>query len=300
MEIDKNNLPKIIDLPSTRIRDLTGQTFELLKVIGYVGNDNKGKSTWLCQCGCDNHTFKVVVGTELTKGKTKSCGCFAIEATRQRSITHGMSKSRIYTLYRGMIERCYNKNGKDYERYGGRGINICEEWLGKENGFVNFYNWSIKNGYHDLLSIDRIDVNGNYEPNNCRWVTLEVQNGNKTTACKITYEGKEYNLLDFYNEKKPKISYSTFKQRVFKFNWDVDDALNIPKNTSKEFYNFEQYLEYELSQNNKLFTVKEIKNKYNINDNTFGVWIKRKDIKNILTKYNYKYINTPIFVASEE
>jgi len=102
---------------------------------------------------------------------------------------HGMSRTRIYRIYRGMLDRVLNPNKHNYPRYGGRGICICPEWLDKESGFMNFYRWSMVNGYTDELSIDRKDVNGNYTPGNCRWITNKEQQNNKSNSHFITYKG---------------------------------------------------------------------------------------------------------------
>lgn len=87
---------------------------------------------------------------------------------------HGLSRTRIYQCWSDMKQRCLNINNKSYKNYGERGISICSEWTNKECGFINFYNWAINNGYQETLTLDRKDVNGNYEPFNCRWVTMKV------------------------------------------------------------------------------------------------------------------------------
>lgn len=115
--------------------------------------------------------------------------------------THGLSKTRLYTIWAGIKNRCYCSNNKNYRNYGGRGIEVCDEW---KNNFVFFYNWSIKNGYKDNLTIDRIDVNGNYEPNNCRWTTMKEQAHNKRNTRKITIMGETKTVYEVEKEYKIK------------------------------------------------------------------------------------------------
>ena len=112
-------------------------------------------------------------------------------------VVHGKYKSRIYHTYKHMKQRCYNKNCKDYKNYGRRGIKICDEWLNK---FMAFYNWAYDNGYADTLTIDRIDVNGNYEPSNCRWATQKQQSNNKRNNVLLTYNGKTQNMAQWAEE----------------------------------------------------------------------------------------------------
>lgn len=156
-------------------KDLTNQKFNRLTALKIDRNEN-GKIYWLCKCECGN--LCSVLTNRLISGHTKSCGCLEKEKIGKVNRTHNMSNTRIYKIHRGMKGRCYNKAYPKYKNYGGRGIIICDEWLG-DNGFINFYNWSMANGYSDELSIDRINNDGNYEPSNCRWATPKEQANNK-------------------------------------------------------------------------------------------------------------------------
>jgi len=123
-----------------------------------------------CECG----TEKEMLYADITSGHNKSCGCYNLSQIKERMTTHGKSDTRLYRIWKDMRRRCNNPNRKNYYLYGGRGIRVCEEW----DSFDNFYEWSMENGYENYLTIDRIDTNGNYEPDNCRWITRKAQNGN--------------------------------------------------------------------------------------------------------------------------
>jgi hypothetical protein len=151
-----------------KIKDLTGQKFNMLTVIG-LSYTKDGKSFWHCLCECGKET--VVRGRYLQIGKTKSCGCLK----GKRRPKHGKSCTRMYRIWSGMKVRTNPNNRGKYPSYSGRGITHCKEW----DQFEPFYKWAMENGYSDNMSIDRIDVNGNYEPSNCRWVTMMVQGRNK-------------------------------------------------------------------------------------------------------------------------
>lgn len=174
--------------------NLLGKKFGRWLVIGKI-KENK-KLLWLCQCECGN--IGKVNSFSLLQGKSKSCGCLQKEITKKRLTTHNQTNKRIYNIYYNIKQRCYNKKEKRYKDYGGRGITICDEWLG-DNGFVNFYNWSIKNGYQDDLTIDRIDNNGNYEPSNCRWTNLETQTNNKRNTIYFEFFGIKKSLKQWIN-----------------------------------------------------------------------------------------------------
>lgn len=123
-----------------------------------------------------------------------------------------------------MKKSCYNKNDSSYKHYGGRGIKICDEWIEKENGFINFYNWAMNNGYKENLSIDRINVNGNYEPSNCRWATAIQQANNRTNNHYIIYNKEKHTMTEW--GRILNISYATLKTRARK---NLPDELLLSK-----------------------------------------------------------------------
>ena len=153
--------------------NLIGNKYGRWTVIDRAENIN-GRTAWICKCECG--TEKVIKIHDLRNKRTNSCGCLRKENTKSMFSKHGLSNHRLFKIWTSMKTRCYNKNATNYERYGARGISICDEW---NNDFMKFYNWSINNGYSDNLTIDRVNNNGNYEPSNCRWATVKEQNSNK-------------------------------------------------------------------------------------------------------------------------
>jgi hypothetical protein len=143
--------------------------------------------------------------------------------------THGMSRTRIYRIWSGMKGRCCRPSSSGYNDYGGRGITICDEW---KNDFTSFYSWAIENGYNDSLSIDRIDVNGNYEPNNCRWATQHEQRINQRQIS-ITYNGETKSLLEW--ALKTGISYEVLNYRV-RSGWKPKEILTTPAKVGNNQY----------------------------------------------------------------
>lgn len=190
-----------------KVKDLTGKRFNRLIVIQRVKNNKHNSAMWECQCDCGGKT--ITSSAHLNSGHTKSCGCLSKELVVKLNKKHNMCKTRLYIIWHNMKARCNNNNNNGYKDYGGRDIKVCEEW---NNDFMNFYNWTIQNGYRDDLTIDRIDVNGNYEPNNCRWATTKEQANNKRNNFCITYHGETRTLkqwCEYFN-----INYGTVKSRI--------------------------------------------------------------------------------------
>ena len=150
-----------------KFKNLTGLKFGKLTVIELDSSYTKKHKKWFCECDCGN--FTSVFGTNLKQGVTTSCGCQSSRNNARELVkvntTHGLSRSKIYRIYHTMKNRCYKKSSKPYNDYGGRGIIIYNEWL---SDFESFQNWAISNGYEEGLTLERIDVNGNYEPSNCK------------------------------------------------------------------------------------------------------------------------------------
>ena len=213
------------------MKDLTGQKFGRLTVLSldhkeqaYLSNGKKNgfKYFYLCQCNCG--IKKVIVDCSLLSGSTRSCGCLVTEnnVIGNKAKTHGKTHTRLYKIWSKIKERCYNPKDIRYKNYGGRGITICNEWL----NFEPFYEWAINNGYHDNLTIDRINVNGNYEPANCRWVTNKTQARNKTTNKLYTYKNETHCITEW--AEITNISESKLRQRLCKLRWSIERAFNTP------------------------------------------------------------------------
>lgn len=170
---------------------MTGQRFGRLTAIKRVDNSAGHNTRWLCRCDCGNE--RIVSRGHLRSGHTKSCGCFHSELLLRSNYKHGGSTrgdtDRLYVIWRGMIDRCYNKNNMRYEAYGGRGIKVCDAW---RHNYISFREWALSHGYSDNLTIDRINNDEEYDPQNCRWADLNQQANNKRTNVLITHNGETH------------------------------------------------------------------------------------------------------------
>lgn len=196
-------------------KDITGQRFGRLTAIKRI--EGKNPTYWLCECDCGNR--KEIQLNNLTTGNSKSCGCLSKE---HHVIKHNASNTRLYNIYLAIKNRCLLKSCSNYKRYGGRGIKVCQEWI---DNFENFREWSISNGYNDQLSIDRIDNNGNYCPENCRWTTVKEQANNRKSNVILTYNGISQTIMQWSEEIN--IPYMTLRARIER-GWSVQKALTTP------------------------------------------------------------------------
>lgn len=207
-----------------KIKNIVGQKFGMLKVVKFSHTENK-KSYWLCECECG--VRKVLRADSFkpskTRNVTKSCGCLN-NKPREYARIHGDSRTKLYHVWASMKDRCVNPNGKYYKHYGGKGISVCDEW---KNEYLSFKKWAIENGYKDGLTIDRIDVNGNYEPSNCRLITHREQQYNTTRNRRYTFQGETLTVTEWAN--RTGIKRTTLNARL-NHGWDIDRALTEPIN----------------------------------------------------------------------
>ena len=210
-------------------KDLTGEKFGMLTVLetadSRVTRGGKKKSRYVCKCDCG--TVVTVDGNSLTQGRTKSCGCRRRRNLPERNTTHGGSNDRLYKVWSSIKTRCYNSHCREYKWYGARGIKLCDEWM----DYAAFRDWALSNGYDEAASkwsctIDRIDVNGNYEPSNCRFITMKGQQNNRRSNTMVTLYGRTQTLQQWCEELGMK--HSTVCMRFTKYGMTIEEALTTP------------------------------------------------------------------------
>jgi len=227
----KNNIELVPKPTHGLFKDLEGRVFTRLTVIGYLGQ-RRQRSHWLCQCECGNQS--AVSATHLIMQHTRSCGCLHQESVKTMHITHGLAHTSTYDIWRGILTRCNNPNNHTYERYGGRGIRVCNSWM-------KFTNFLEDMGERPTgLSIDRINNNGHYSCGHCdectengwvtngRWATTSEQANNTSRTHYITYQGKTQSLK--FWAKELHINYGTLRNRIYQ-GWDIALALTSPLHT---------------------------------------------------------------------
>lgn len=204
-----------------KVNDLAGQRFGRLTVLERAGNDNNGKAVWRCKGECNNEV--AVVGQNLLRGRTKSCGCLF------RGRSHGRVGTRLHRIWTGMKTRCNNPHSEAFQRYGGRGVAVCSEW---EHNFQAFYDWAMANGYADKLTLDRKDNDKGYSPENCRWATENEQQNNRRNNHMVTYNGKTQTVSQWADEMG--IKRATLSARLNRYKWDIGKALGNDEGSANE------------------------------------------------------------------
>lgn len=225
---------------------------------------NRGRSWWRCKCECGKELELPVWKFK----ENKSCGCLEKENLSNLSSktkTHGMTKTRLYSVWCGIKDRCLNPNTEHYDRYGGRGITICEDW---QKSFESFRDWAYSVGYDDSLtgkfqSIERVNVNGNYEPSNCKWVSSKEQARNTSRTVYVDFEGKRVPLSAFC--EKNGITYSAFVRRHLKNGCSATEIIRI----------------WEFKHNNHpgYYTLKEASGVYSVSEQSIKKWIDKGILK---------------------
>lgn len=209
--------------------ELKGQRFGRLLVLEQAGRTKKGGILWKCLCDCGNQTN--VEGYRLKNGHTQSCGCYHKEQTLKAVTKHGDNRrgkrEPLYDRWQAMISRCYQPKFIEYELYGGRGISVCDEW---RKSYVSFRDWALKNGFNRSLSLDRIDTNGNYSPENCRWITRKEQNNNKRNNHRVLFRGEMLSISQISDVTG--LPYETIKCRI-KRGWEGESLAKPPMTTKK-------------------------------------------------------------------
>lgn len=201
-----------------RGNDLRGKNFGKLIVVELSGKQGKSLK-WLCKCDCGN--TKEIVGYQLTRGTTISCGCYKKDRMANLNKKHDMTNTKLFSLWFGMKRRCYDKTLNGFSSYGGRGIKVCDEW---KNSFESFAEWAKNTGYEEGLTIERKNVDGDYEPLNCSWITMKEQQWNKQKTIYLLYKGERKPLCEWCEILG--VNKNTARSRYYR-GWSADKILSL-------------------------------------------------------------------------
>lgn len=199
--------------------DLTGERFGYLTAVKYAGFIN-GRSGWVCKCDCGNEI--TAPAHDLLAGKYTSCGCKKKDRIGNLNKTHGLSKTILYKKWQGMLRRCRDTKYNEFDRYGGRGITVCDEW----KTFEPFRDWAVENGFSEGLSLERKDIDGNYCPENCEWIPLSKQSWNTSQTIWVELDGEKMPLMracEIYKMPRRMVYWR------IRNGWNIKDALTTPK-----------------------------------------------------------------------
>ena len=202
-----------------------GQPFGSLRVKRIDPGKHRDSLRYWCKCKCGNE--KYIKGSDLLRGHYKSCGCEKLRGRLKNGFTLNGKKHKLYGVYSSMTRRCYERSHSDYHNYGGRGIRVCSAWLGKD-GCNNFIQWGIRNGWAAGKYLDRIRVNGNYSPGNCRFVTPKQSTDNRRSSIFVKYRNKRMTFLDAWRISPQAVHYNSARHRYLKMGWTIAKALESP------------------------------------------------------------------------
>jgi hypothetical protein len=218
------------------MNDLTGKQFGRLTVVGYSSSDSSSTRRgrlWNCRCVCGTECIKST--SKLNEG-VKSCGCLLVESARKSQLLavakttklHSPYRRKLKDVYQNMIKRCYDPKNKRYDRYGGRGVRVCQEWI--EDRYV-FFKWCLDNGYDHGLQVDRIDNNGDYHPFNCRLVSAMVQQNNTSRNRSFTWLGLTLTVAQW--ERRLGWKRGVMQHRLDR-GWDVERMMSQPPRAGRQ------------------------------------------------------------------
>ena len=206
-----------------KTRDITGQRFGNLTAVRFDHRDERtvgGQHFWMFRCDCGNDV--ILRKNSVTSSNTTCCSECSRRQKSRRNTKHGGVGTRLYREWAGIIQRCTNPKDSSWDRYGAKGITICDTW----RDFAIFQEWALENGYDDTLTIDRINSSGNYEPSNCRWASVREQANNKQGTLYVEYCGETLPLS--YWSDRLGIPYHTLYDRLYRYGWAVDRAFTEP------------------------------------------------------------------------